>query len=334
MHWNDGEDIEDFDSYAQRRLRPAHFWNCASTVISLLGFLVWLLSSPHTSSIARELDRKLGAYYALQLLANMAITLTNMYHCSTSSTLGYILWVLNFVLFYGISIISTNIMSHRYLAQKASFIAKSFEHKGNSTSILDASFKWEARSLYLVAVGVPLYLIYPIAGIMTAVLGGVVTIVMDTTFSFVLTRLFLRPILKILGEGHRLRNTKSEAFKNIQKTKYLTLAGAALSVSSSTVLYINIVLFMIFPGTFYRNPWLNIYVFGANADSITNDVGMILVCGILKKLSFESPVSIISKRARTASFNPDPRKRKSRPSQASKISPKDIDGSIAIPVEE
>jgi hypothetical protein len=70
------------------------------------------------------------------------------------------------------------------------------------------------------------------------------------------------------------------------KTKWLTLSGASLAVLSSTALYINVLLaFMSGNSLWWSNPYLNIYVFGTNLDSVLNDLGMLLACGVLKTAS-------------------------------------------------
>ena len=61
-----------------------------------------------------------------------------------------------------------------------------------------------------------------------------------------------------------------------------------LAVTSSTALYVNAVLFMLlgeFGNSYYANPLLHIFVFGFNADSMANDIGMLLVSGVLKTVS-------------------------------------------------
>ena len=60
-------------------------------------------------------------------------------------------------------------------------------------------------------------------------------------------------------------------------------------VLSSSFLYINSILWFVYRGPFETLPWLNPFTMGANADSILNDVGMVLLCGILKRLRPWSP---------------------------------------------
>ena len=109
----------------------------------------------------------------------------------------------------------------------------------------------------------------------------------DTTFSTLITALFLRPIYKVLGEVGAA-NQESEGYKSMQKTKWMTLLGTILAVLSSTVLYANMVMCNVMgePGNvWWTNPYLNYGVFGINLDSVLNDVGMILVSGLLKTVS-------------------------------------------------
>ena len=110
----------------------------------------------------------------------------------------------------------------------------------------------------------------------------------DTVFSCVVTALFLRPIFKILGE---VGGVRSPGQISLEKTKWLTLVGACLAVLSSTALYINFGLLVVLgkPGKpFYANPYLNVLVFGINLDSVLNDVGMLLACGVLQKVTYKA----------------------------------------------
>jgi hypothetical protein len=78
---------------------------------------------------------------------------------------------------------------------------------------------------------------------------------------------------------------------SLEKTKWLTLAGSSLAVISSTALYINGGLYVVlgdYGKPFYANPYLNVLVFGINLDSVLNDIGMLLACGVIKKVTYES----------------------------------------------
>jgi hypothetical protein len=66
--WNEEDN---FDGHANRHLFPIHHFNSISTVVSLFGFGVWLFFSPHNSDAAKDLDRTLGSYFALQWLVNL-----------------------------------------------------------------------------------------------------------------------------------------------------------------------------------------------------------------------------------------------------------------------
>jgi hypothetical protein len=103
----------------------------------------------------------------------------------------------------------------------------------------------------------------------------------------VLTAVFLRPLYKVLGVGGGAAQL-STGYESLQKTKWMTLSGTCLAVFSSSALYINVLLIFLLGGygtPFYTNPYLNVLVFGLNLDSVLNDVGMFLVCGVLKTAS-------------------------------------------------
>jgi len=280
----------DFDAKATRRLFPVHLYNSMSTVVSLLGFLSWLFFSPHASKGAPggtcDLDRKLGSYHALRLLANMLMTASSLWNCSSSPIVDTVLSLAARFVFFGLSIIGTNLMSHRYLSQKASVMVKILNDDRDSSAglvkKLEASFVWEVRMLYLVAVGVILYFASPTAAFAVGALGALLVIATDTIFSILLTRIFLRPIIKVLGDMRGVR-CRSAGHLAMQQTKWLTLVGSTLIVASSTGLYVNAVLFMLLSSRFMRSSWLNIFVYGGNMDSIVNDVGMLFVCGLFKR---------------------------------------------------
>jgi hypothetical protein len=42
----------------QHRMFPSHWWNVSSSAMSLVGFTIWLLASPHQSTAAKTLDHK------------------------------------------------------------------------------------------------------------------------------------------------------------------------------------------------------------------------------------------------------------------------------------
>jgi hypothetical protein len=118
----------------------------------------------------------------------------------------------------------------------------------------------------------------------------------DTSFSTVVTALFLRPIYKVMGlAGATVQ--ESAGYKSMQKTKWMTLTGSTLAVLSSSALYVNGILWM-FLGErgnwFFNSPYLNYQVFGMNLDSVLNDIGLLLVCGVLKKFSFSSLMKCLS----------------------------------------
>jgi hypothetical protein len=91
----------------------------------------------------------------------------------------------------------------------------------------------------------------------------------------------------------------------------MTLAGSILAVLSSSVLYVNVILYMLLGengNQFLTSLYLNYQVFGMNLDSVLNDIGMLLVCGVVKKLDFSSlrrRFSVTASHAVTPAPNPD-----------------------------
>jgi hypothetical protein len=118
-------------------------------------------------------------------------------------------------------------------------------------------------------------------------------LITDGAFTVVVTAAFLRPILETLRSGDTHRENfidegaapRSDAVKLILRTKWMTLTGVAVAVASSSILYINFILSFTIRDTIAPNPWLNPVVFMVNADSILNDLGLLLVSGLLTSAS-------------------------------------------------
>jgi hypothetical protein len=60
-----------------------------------------------------------------------------------------------------------------------------------------------------------------------------------------------------------------------------TLWGCALAVGSSSLLYLNLLLWAAFTDEIGSSNLLNPGIVGINLDSIMNDIGMLMVCGLL-----------------------------------------------------
>jgi hypothetical protein len=90
-----------------------------------------------------------------------------------------------------------------------------------------------------------------------------------------------------LDEGDGIAN-QSEGYKRMEKTKWHTLVGSTIVVVSSTLLYINALLWFTIGGLFKSSPWLSIVVFGINLDSVLNSTGMVVLSGVLKHVSIDS----------------------------------------------
>jgi hypothetical protein len=107
--------------------------------------------------------------------------------------------------------------------------------------------------------------------------------------------LFVRPMYKMaLLAGVA---DQSMGYQSMRQTVWMSLLGTTLAVVSSTALYgsalytgLNACLTLYVVGEeghHYRavaNPYLNPFVFGINLNSVCNGLGVLLVCGILKKV--------------------------------------------------
>jgi len=193
---------------------------------------------------------------------------------------------------YFLSLFGSNVLCHRYLLEKArTVIDLVYDEDADPADLLDClekSLKWEARSLWLVAVGIPLHYIYRRAALAVLFSGVAVAILMDIVFSVSVTMAFLRPIFRVFQLSPNM-STQSRSYKSMMMTKWMTLVGSSIAVVTSTGLYIDLLLYVTLGGVgklFWTSPYLNSLVFPVNADSILNDVGMLLVCGVFKKFSW------------------------------------------------
>jgi hypothetical protein len=102
---------------------------------------------------------------------------------------------------------------------------------------LAAGFKWELYPVYLVPIGIVARFVHIAAFLALATFGLLVTVISNTYFSIASTALFLRPITNAitLAEGQ----IQTPAFRDMQRTKYMTLVGVTLALLSSTVMYAN-----------------------------------------------------------------------------------------------
>jgi hypothetical protein len=183
--------------YAKKQL---HFFNSVTLAL-------------HCSCVS-SFSFSVGSYFALQWLANFLVAATTLgQNCVQSKTAGAVLFLVNLFASFGLSIIGTNLLCHRYLVEKACVMIKlygtstvmshvpplesrvfssvsvfnSFSNcsidDANDPSVkylemLEGSLVWEVRSLFFVAVGAPAYFIYRPVGVAIAGLGVPVVIVM------------------------------------------------------------------------------------------------------------------------------------------------------------
>jgi hypothetical protein len=145
---------------------------------------------------------------------------------------------------------------------------------------------WEIRTCsFIVLVTGPTYMMSESTGEMVAGLAMAIVIGIDTYLSVGITKLFVHPISKVLAEGSGVAN-EAAGYKSMLQSKWWTLVGSTLTVVSSTILYIMMVLQLVWggrDGELRRNKWLNVFVLGVNLNSILNTIGMVFVCGMLKR---------------------------------------------------
>jgi hypothetical protein len=188
------------EDYATSFVFPMHFWTCAAISMSLFGFAVWMLYSPHHTLLGRTLDRKLGSYCIMRLFSNMVVSSVQLSKCTTSETAAMVANTINLFVYWGCTIIGSNLLLHRYLLEKADVMCTRVMQGQEAQSRwllplekLKRAFNWEIRVIYLVPIALPFYL----AGEVTVAvsiggIGGVAFLATDAVFSVMVTAIFLR----------------------------------------------------------------------------------------------------------------------------------------------
>jgi hypothetical protein len=193
-----------------------------------------------------------------------------------------------------------NWASHNFFVSSPAFLLFRYDDDGegakNFLQTLEESLKWEVRSLYAVLLGVGVRALSTMIddpdtqmrvdrlGYTLLEYAVLLIMIMDASFSVIITAIFIGPIAKTLSDAGKVK-TKSAGYLDLEKTMYMTLTGSTIAVFSSTILYVNLLMF--FNGDFEifrKTAFLNPLVFMGNIDSILNSVGMLLVSGIFKYL--------------------------------------------------
>jgi hypothetical protein len=374
--WDHLNSLATFDFLA------AYSFSLSSTVVSLLCFLIWVFVRPTRRKLPRSLTKNVrlilsafywlplltvypphpppppaapstknmninsvGSYFHLQLLVNILCTGLNFYSCTASVQPWRVMYLGSNLAAYSLSMITTNLLCHRYLHAKAEFLMKATYVSASQLILLfcvpsrvfllelvdlivrlytlisnrqnvhlerlQRSFKWEIRSLYLIPVCLGVYVLSAPAGTACFALTVVAIVIMDLAFSIEITLIFIRPVYLILRQSGARGSP-------LRTTMCMTLFGSTLAVFSSTAFYILCILRTTIVGRFAKSIWLEPLMFALNLDSILNDVGMIFVCGVLKNLTWEN--------VRATTWNVSHPRQSARHSKAPSVSVSDSDG--------
>jgi hypothetical protein len=244
-----------------------HWLSAAVLLVSLSVHLWWLFGSPHrlaTAPEARHLDRKLGSFFGVQLLADFVIaTIGPLSYCSGSVPVYRIFNVLGMTMKAMVSMQATNLLSHRYLIERAQIMTTAIAEGGQdegwlSLKNLDAAIIWEVR--IMVSAGI-CAMSYFFDERLASGLAAVVTVPLvcaDLIFSVVITYKFLEPLLSTLKVT---KNIDSVARQRLQRTKRLNVMGVAVLTVCSSLLYSNAFIVLL-KGAFgdvswWKSFWLN-----------------------------------------------------------------------------
>jgi hypothetical protein len=123
-----------------------------------------------------------GAYFGVQLLGNILVTASALgVNCTATPVVGLICLPLNTFASFGVSLVATNLLIHRYLHEKVTVTIKlhntGADHLMLSWSAkLELAFKWEARSLLIVLGGMPLTVVSTKAASVVGAIGILLTV--------------------------------------------------------------------------------------------------------------------------------------------------------------
>jgi hypothetical protein len=150
----------------------------------------------------------------------------------------------------------------------------------------------------VVVLGFPLWFVNEKVALRIIFFGLAVLIVTDGMFSVIVTRIFLKPLFRIMNGADDGVRQQSAGYKRMWQTAHMTLVGSTLAIGSSTVLYLNILLLIAWgPGSiFYSSPFLHVLCFGINLDSVLNAVGMLLASGTFRDLSIRAVMKSLRSR--------------------------------------
>jgi hypothetical protein len=134
-----------------------------------------------------------------------------------------------------------------------------------SGETLEQVFTVEVYCLVLVPIGVLTNLVNTLVARYILVIAVLVCMAVDLAFTVISTMIFLRPILFILRTPERDAEDH-DVHIILQRTKWENLIGTFLTVGTSTLLYINLIIFAVLPrDTIEERPALNPFIVGGTS---------------------------------------------------------------------
>ena len=220
--------------------------------------------------------------------------------CTTSVTVFHASYIFGSIFgSLGISIIFTNLLSHRYMLQRATIISEvsAMEAEEHNLEKLNRLFMVEVRAVpFAFVCPIVFYGVGVVGGLVASNLFFMVTLMTDGAFTFSVTRVFLRPVLAVLHMAQG--QVKTAASERLKRTKWLNLVGVGTVVLSSSVLYIHLIahytLYYVGSPILFSSSWGNPEVFSMNFVQMLNNVGMVLISGVLKDVSWKGSWKALS----------------------------------------
>jgi hypothetical protein len=210
--------------------------------------------------------------------------------------------------------LGTNLLSQRYLMGNAwTMIALSRQISGPSTSEnegmlaglegLKTCFIWELRVIIAIPVGIAFYYAgFERTGIISGLMLCVLLLLTNAAFSIGSIMFFTDTMHHSILKMTEVDEKESLVVRRLRSNATRTVFGASLTATSASVLYINAFLSFAMNEPFWKNPWLHVSVFGSNADSVLNDLGMLIISGAVLSVDLygrQEPSTESSRNSRT-----------------------------------
>jgi hypothetical protein len=139
---------------------------------------------------------------------------------------------------------------------------------------LQTALVWQERVAGLVPAGIVVMFFSIPIGIAIIGIAACFFLVADAAFSIIVTIIFLHPIFNTLSLVSVAGRNQTLLVRKLQQSKYRNVVGCFIIVVSTSLVYVNFMLWAAVGNQFAARPYLNPFVFGLKFDSIVNDLSV------------------------------------------------------------